>query len=465
MRMSAKSAPSPRAATPDDRGGASRARGKLAVYIGISAIGMSCALVFHAYCDRILHADYPLNSLLFVSRLRFSDLTDVLFSARRLDPYSTWALYFPFAYIVAYPFAALPPAVAIIIYLAVTAGLLVRVVHATLRQASFAPATAAPLAVAVLGLAYPVWFCADRGNVELTLLLLICVVLLAMRRRNYFSAAACLASAVCLKLYPIVLICLFARRRAVRFAVGLIAASVVVSAFSLLAFKGTPAGNIARWRAQTAEFHRHYVLGNRGMGGSAGWWNAYKVVAIQRNPEAALRDPRGESEAWQAAMARPFRRFVLVVLVCGGGVALFTLIVETSVWRQAALLLLYMVLSAPAGAEYKLVHCVAVIVSLVVAPWRRAGDTAAVALVSLAMVPKRYVFFESVITDVGAADCSIGVLVNPALLTVAALVLVWQGMAYTTAKRRYLRMMYALTRLPSYLFMSGSPQWRRRLSG
>jgi hypothetical protein len=99
-----------------------------------------------------------------------------------------------------------------------------------------------------------------------------------------------------------------------------------------------------------------------------------------------------------------------------------------------------MVLATPAGAEYKVVHAITSLVCLIVTKERRAGDLCVVALITLALMPKKYFYFPFIVTDSGVADCSIAVLVNPMLLCGAAFVLGAGAWSYTTAGRRRARL-------------------------
>jgi hypothetical protein len=116
---------------------------------------------------------------------------------------------------------------------------------------------------------------------------------------------------------------------------------------------------------------------------------------------------------------------VVVALCCV--VAWFVTFIETDFWRKAALLFLLMITAPPAGADYKLVHAVGAATALIIAAGQRSGDLLPVMLTAAVLCPKKYWFFPDIITDMMATDCSVGVVINPILIWVAAGVLIYQG--------------------------------------
>ncbi len=402
---------------------------RLRIACWVMGVGMISGVLFHSHQSFVYRPRYPWNTMLAKPEIRFSDLYDVLASAAHRDPYSSWAIYFPFTYVAFYPLTFLPQrAVVVAIFVAAVAILGIGL-FALLKTAKCGWAQSLGGAGILLAFSYPVWFCIDRGNIELALLVMIGAFLCCYHSSRFGLGLIFLVPAICLKLYPAVFLALFLAKGQLRYAVTAIVVAILISVGSLLWFSRGPLESLALWQGNLHKFEELYIVGDRGMGGSASMWNAAKLaqqyghLAGTQWPDA-LPHPRGEVVRQRKSMLRIYS-CVMIALCCL--ITWFVTSVETEFWRKVAILFLLMITAPPAGADYKLVHGVGALAALIVASGRRSGDLLPLTLVAAVQCPKKYWFFPDVITDMGTTDCSLGVAINPILIWIAASVLIYQG--------------------------------------
>lgn len=422
---------------------------KLNVAVRIVLIGMVTGLVFHVFQGRILDKGYPYNTFLFLPVCRFSDFYDVLCSAKGWDPYSIWSIYFPFTYVIFHPLSALSWPMVLACFFAVTLAGLWWCFFLILRTALFSVGRAVAGACILLGGTYPVFFCIDRGNIELGLLLLVGGYLLAVRRHHYWTSLAFLVPAMCVKLYPAIFLVLLFRRGRLKYAVAAFSLFLLVTFASLTAFEHTWCQDLKLWQGQLAKYRMNYAVCNGSMGGSASLWNpvklgifaATKVKAVVTGQELPTKDEIAKN----VEIALAFYSILLVVLA--SAVTWHVSVIEREFWRKVLLLGLFMVMAPPGGADYKLVYVSLFLAIAIALKVRRRFDLPVVVLLALVLIPKKYWFFPLIVTDSGALDASLGVLLNPMLMLAASGLLCCDGWYCSTVRGRALRWSHARTAL------------------
>jgi len=418
---------------------------KLRIALLIMAAGLLASIAFHLYQGYGLGRGYPYNTFLFRPEARFTDFYDVLTSTRNWDPYSTWSLYFPFTYVIFRPVELMPWGVALAAFFLTSLGGLWRWLTSLLQPTLASRSRAALAGALLLGLAYPVLFCLDRGNIELGLFLLVAGFLTCAWRRRYWTSIAFLVPAMCIKLYPAVLLALFLRRGRFKYAAVAGAACAVITFICLTTFQHSWREDLALWQRQLALFRHRYLILNGSMAGSANLWNPVKLVLFNTVDLAT----EGEENviAVRTLIARVEHALPLYSLSMAILALLVTFhvsVVEREYWRKVVLLLLFMVMAPPGGADYKMVYLVGVLAAMIALPTRRRADLTIVALLAIVLIPKKFVFSPNIVSDSLAADVSLAVLLNPTLMLAAVALLCRDGWAHSTARGRALR--WKLTR-------------------
>lgn len=411
------------------------------------ACGLFAATAWHGYQGTFRGRDYPFNTFLFLPHIRFTDFYDVITASAHWDPYSAWAIYLPLTYVVLHPFSWLPQFPAYLIYLTLTVALLLHSLFRILSLGLGVSRLTALTAVLLLCCSSPFLVCIDRGNIELTLMWLLCECVYHMRKRQLRDSLLYLVPAICMKIYPVVLLAMLLPGKHLKLLAVSILTTVTLTYASLSLFTGTIAENVWKWQAQAQKFSNLYVIGNGGMGGTASLWNAVKLLALQQhiydfhhNPTHAVQDMTGH-------LTTLLHWCTLIVVLTALYLGYHVVVVETSYWRRVSLLTVFMVLATPAGAEYKLIHAITALACMITTTDRRSGDWGVVTLLSLTLIPKKYLYFPHIITDSGVADCSLSVLMNPFLLVAALVVITVQGWAVTVASRRRMRLWSFLGRV------------------
>ncbi|AMV18176.1 glycosyltransferase family 87 protein [Planctomyces sp. SH-PL14] len=413
-------------------------RGRLRLVLAIGLTGMLAAIAFHAFQGSVLHRGYPWNSFLWRADLKYTDFYDVLRSASLGDPYTIWSLYFPFTYVAFHPLSKLSWGWTLVVFDVISIVALWGWICQALTRATRSLPLAATGAAVILGTSYPLWLCIDRGNIEVGLVALVCWFLYFADRRRHTAALLCLLPAICLKLYPAALLGIYCRLGRIRYPLIAGAIFAVVTFASLASFQHSWQIDLALWQAQLSKFRNQYLIGDHGMGASASLWTPmklaymYGMLGYATWADQPLPDPR-VLISHQHQMLKVYG-YVMVALA--GLVTWHVTIVETELRRKLMILLIYMVISAPGGVDYKLLHVTPILVWSICLSTRRPGDRLVTVLLALLTIPKKYWFFPYVVTDSGAMDSSIAVVVNPLLLLVSFVVLCWDGWRASTARTR-----------------------------
>jgi hypothetical protein len=433
---------------------------KAVLSICMLVCGLAAALAWHWYEGVIQGRGYPFDTFLFLPNARFTDFYDTVSASARWNPYTQFAVYLPFTYVVLHPFSWMPSLPAYAIYLTITLVLLWRSVFFILAISLGRTNFACLAATTLLCCSGPFLFCIDRGNIELTVMWLICECVYHMRKGKYALGLTFLVPAVCMKIYPAVLLAMLLPGRRLKLLAGSLVATVAITIASLSLFDGTLADNVHQWRDRAAQFTTNYVIGNAGMGGTASLWNALKVGVLEQQIYDLNHDPSHAVQDLGAYLNHLLRSYTIGLALMSVCLTFHVVVVETSFWRRVALLTIFMVLATPAGAEYKVVHAITSLLCLITTADRRAGDTAALTLITVALFPKKFFYFPGIMTDSGVADCSLAVLANPLLLTAAVIVLVAGGWSCSTRRGRHARLMAFL----GGLVKLASPGGRRPLT-
>jgi hypothetical protein len=422
---------------------------KLYFAIKILFVGMVLGIVFHAFQGLLLHHSYPLNTFLFRGCM-FSDFYEVLLSAAKWNPYSIWSVYFPFTYVIFHPLAALRKNIVLAVFIIISLSGIWVAIYQILRPAMPTKRQAVEGAGLLIGLSYPIWFCLQRGNIEIGLLFLICGFLLMVKRGNFWTGLLFIVPAICMKFYPAVFLALFIRRGQFKYAGIAVFLFLFTTFISLTFFDHTWIEDLHLWQFQLDKFKSVYIIGNGSMGGSASIWNAAKLVlfgwlfAVSGN-----RDLFPGVSALTQYTAPLLSIYLASMILFAGAVTWYVAIVEKQFWRRVIVLGLFMVLAPQGGADYKLIHILALLAVAIAIITRRKHDWLIVGLLAFVLLPKKYWFFPQIVTDSGCSDCSIAVLINPLLMLTALTFICIDGWASSTANGRRFR---GNLTLPSFWF-------------
>jgi hypothetical protein len=405
---------------------------KLRLALWILGLGTLVAVIWAGWQGWGLGRGYPANTYLYVHQSHFTDFTGVVEQSAFRCPYAhEFAFYFPATYVLFQPFVWLGERPSLLLYLfTVLLGTVLLQRH-VLRPVVTGPAKLTCVVLLLTICSYAVVFSFDRANIELGMALLVGGALVLCRRLHFGWAVFLISITVCLKLYTILLLVLFIRRRHLRYLVLPACGCLVASLLSLLTFSRPPAICLALWRHNLTVYHFLYMVANRGLSGSASPWNLVKIVFLTAD-HFRLLDlhlhplPNGDHYSLSFdTLSKSYNGLFLVLLVA---LVFFVTFLEREFFRRAVLLLLFISICAQAGADYKLLWVQVALLLQIVLTTRRRFDRVAVGLMALVLVPKKEVLLTYLgQTDTTYNDVSIGVVLNPLLIMAVMVLLLADG--------------------------------------
>jgi len=392
-----------------------------------------------------LHKAYPYNTFLFNPDIRGSDFTAGTGYLTYKNPYRAGCNYFPAADLVFSTYSLLPQAIRIYSFLATTfLGLWAML---SLSLLKFVPHSGWRLATGPLLMStYPVLICLDRGNLELLVACLVAAFCFFYARRKFLLSLCFLVSAISLKFYPVVLLLLFVRRRFLLWPFAGLAAFLLISLGCMLSYPDTLVESCRLLVSEFSAYNNRVNLDFNGYAASAGGWNCFRLAVFFVYSFGDWYWPMPPDMVKETLQC-----YSLLMACLGLYLAAHVVLVETTFARRAILLLLYMTVSAPGGADYKLMHVEIALVILLVLKERRPGDLWAVGALAFCLIPKKEFFLTFMgITDSIHADASIAIILNPLCQLLAMGLLVRSGYQKGTAtywRRRLIAMTWPLRRL------------------
>jgi len=422
-------------------------RRKLSLALWILGLGLALGLIWHGYQGGVLHKTYPYNTFLYNPDIRGSDFTVGTAYLAHQNPYRAGCNYFPAANFVFSFYSLLPHAIRTYLFLATTflglwsmlsLSLLKLVPHSGWRFATGA----------LLMSTYPILLCLDRGNIEILVAFFVAAFCFCFARKRFLLGLCFLVPAICFKFYPVVLLLLFVRRRFLLWPFAAVAAFVLISLGGMLTYPDSVVESCRLLVDQFSAYNNRVNLDFNGYAASAGGWNCFRLAVFFVYSFGDWYWPMPPDMVKETLQC-----YSLIMACLGLYLAAHVVLVETTFARRAILLLLYMTVSAPGGADYKLMHVEIALVILLLVKERRPGDLWAVGALAFCLIPKKEVFLTFMgITDSIHADASIGIILNPLCVLLAMGLLVRSGYRKGTAtysRRHLVALTWPLRRLVS----------------
>ena len=109
-------------------------------------------------------------------------------------------------------------------------------------------------------------------------------------------------------------------------------------------------------------------------------------------------------------------------------IALYIIKREDDLWKQAALLVCTFNLLPYVSGDYRLIHLFLPLLLFVNSKERSRFDILYTILFGLLLIPKAYLVFKGIRSDSGFSDVSISVVINPLLMIILTLTILYEGM-------------------------------------
>lgn len=383
----------------------------------VLGLGLLLALCYHGWQAWGLGEGYPLSTFLFQPDARFTDYFDVVWASRNFAPYHEIASYFPATYVLVYPLS-------LVSYgwgMAVLFTLCLALIYSWLKEEFFQSTqnkTVSTAAAACLTLlSYPIIYAVDRGNFELVLLACALGFIRNFLKGNHRWAIACLFPAICMKLYPAALLAVYLRPLRWRLLVSTGLLAFALSIIGLMCFRDGLAFNWRVMRLCQNRYEEFYIVRDCGVAGSPSLWNGLKVLDNKRTfAEADREGKRLSVPAFLERIRGRLELYKIAMLAVCAWTAVMVMFVEKDPRRQCVLLLLFMMFSAPAAGDYKLLYLLPCIACLLGAAEYRSRDKLVVMMLAFSAIPMKYLYIPAIRSSTDLEDAGMNIFIIPLLL-------------------------------------------------
>ncbi len=369
--------------------------------------GLAMASVYHGLLYA-LGCTYPWETFLFRPSDRFNDWISTVQTAITGAPYfSQWrGAYFPFAYILALAGDEETKAASVLVFEAISAGLmaLAVVVFWTLNVPKDTRAGGSRIGILLFWLitafaSYPYVFGAERGNMDLWVGSLVLLYVATLNSRAHWIGALALGVATSMKGYPLAFILLGLSRRQFASSGLAIVSAILLSLFSLASFKGGLAVNWAGFRDAQRVFGEAYALGTTSMSHSSDPYNA--IRAVTATAWQAWKDLNGiagpspllpvKGHA-MAVRGMVLSAYMLLSFGFAAISALFVLFSQAPAWRRVVVTVLIALLFPNVANDYKLLLLLPALFTVIIDQDPDPARHKAFWLLALPLVPNSYIY-------------------------------------------------------------------------
>lgn len=366
--------------------------------------GLALSLLYHWILSFIFHLGYPYNTFLFRPQNRWMDF---------LWPYQIYAnpyaepradfQNFPFLYRLAALFSKFSPRVALCVYLIVC---LLAFYFICSKQFRIEKRSFSPSILILTFLTYPFLIAFDRANFEILVFCFLYLYIALYKKISWLSAVF-LGFSIALKAFPVILAILLLADR--RYKEILIAAAVSLLA-TYIGYAVLPGGlnvNVPLHLANLQHYTLDYAVGNDGFYFGNSLWGALKFLAMVCDVEQMKTVP-----------------YFIFIFGMGAALSLYIVFLERSFWKKVALLVCALNLFPQVSGDYKLLHLLIPLFLFVNQNEsdEKKEDWFYLIIFGLLLIPKDYYHLSTL------PEASIAVVLNPLLMLVIVLAIIYAGL-------------------------------------
>ncbi|OGT42152.1 MAG: hypothetical protein A3F13_04965 [Gammaproteobacteria bacterium RIFCSPHIGHO2_12_FULL_40_19] len=267
-----------------------------------------------------------------------------------LNPYNTPipGAYFPFSYLLVYPFF-LMGSLGLPIGIMIFTGFVVIFVAYYFRLEDVAKnniiLTSNLKNIFIISLlSYPFWFTFDLANLEIFIFIFLGFFLYFFQKKKFYPAALMVACAGATKIYPLVFILLFIAERQYRAALFCVFTTIVLTIISLLVFHGGMLFNI--------HLFTHGINGTQ-QGIINGINGEYADFSVSLFPFFYKMMQHIDKTIGMIDLYHYYYFGVFFLLIL---LSLYVVLINQTLWKKVFLLVSAMLLFSPISEHYKLIH-------------------------------------------------------------------------------------------------------------
>ena len=379
----------------------------------ILLLGFCIAVFYHYFLGSYLHLSYPYNTFLFAPEDRFHDFTNVIKMTKDLNPYYSqlWAVYFPFFYVLVYPFSLLNMGFSLFIFHML---FIFGVAYWNVKSFGRPETLNQIMALFIVTfLTYPFLFSIDRSNFEELIFIFLMITIIAFEKRNLNLSAIFLSFAIATKLFPAVFLILFLAEKKYSHTVLVIALSLIETYFGLIILQGDVSTNISGLMHWLDKYQYDYIIGNGGYAFGHSLFGILKtgIFAVQLflnvGYKNVLMRQHGNFIA-QIYFIMSILGFIYIAIVCWR---------EEKYWKKIALLVIAMNLLPYVSADYKLIYFL-LPMGLLIRDENIGENKIYSTIFAFLLIPKAYLWLRG--------DINISIIVNPLLMLILLFVLIYK---------------------------------------
>jgi len=406
---------------------------KLRIAAFVILIGFLAAVFFDAWVTHLGHP-YPYNSFLFKPDDHFMDFFNTHHFTRAFDYRSSaLAVYFPLAYWVFAPFALIPANLSFFLYNIIFCSYIyfyMMFYTKAAKEQIGSSLTYHHLLVGIVFLSYPVLYCLDRGNLENLLFVLTSASLLFFMRRKYTASAIFLSVAIGMKLYPVVFLLLFLKKRRYKELIMCVMLTILLSLLSLALLHG---GFVESWRILMSRIipaSKEGILDGSVMAGirqTASLFAMFKVmilVALAKTHHVV------DMNLFSRHLDKFSHRYSVISMIALLVLSGYLLKFERVFWKQTMILVSMMILFPAISFNYKLIYLFIPLAAFLCQESKQSiYDKVYLALFMILLIPKNYYVFPVALANYPSAfdpydlSVSISVFIDP-IIMVSFLILI-----------------------------------------
>lgn len=371
---------------------------RIDVILAITLAGFAASVVYHFTQAHFFGLNfYPYNTFLFNPNDRFNDFFNIYRATATLKPYDfPVSVYFPFTFMMMYPFSVLSPIAAFCLFTLVFIGYFSYYLFSGLPEMSIKKRLFSVFVLSVLS--YPFLFSVDRLNVECLLFIFLALFLHYYGKGEDWKSVVFLSLATAMKLYPLVFVVLFIKDRKFKYLPVISVLVVIVSVLSGWALREGVFGSFEGLKHNLALFSRDYFLTNHGLQHNASLFGVARLLEKTNYGARHLVD-----------------YYAMLALILFSCVAAYIVFRERKPWKNVALLTFTMILLPQVSYDYKLIHLFLPLMLFVQEENPGRFSCAYAVAFGLLLIPKDYyIIFE---------DVSIAVILNPAIMVFVILLI------------------------------------------
>lgn len=393
---------------------------KIDLIAAVILIGFMVAVGYHYWLGVYWRRFYPDNTFLFLPSDRFADFYTFYFANLHRNPYlgPVLGVQYPLLNAIGYLFTVLNVHDAYFVYslLVTTAFVYLNATHLGNSDiyASF-------LRVVVFTFfTYPALLLADRGNPEALVFIALAFFLYFWRQGKWIISSVCLASAIAMKLAPILfLVFLVAERRFKEIAYTL-GFTLLLTGISLCVFEG---GFLA---------NADFILRGNNIGSSPALTKLLSDASFFQRGVTLF----GVTKLllFLTHSLNHFDANTLLILYkwiggfCFLVLSIYIIFIEQEQWKRLALTVFAFLMFPHLSADYKLIHIFLPMYLLINTEQHQRTHIFYALMFALLLIPKDYYLFPGISSDAQVADISIAMLINPTIMLITMAVIVIAGL-------------------------------------